>query len=133
MKNTTNKLSSFSSEKFFSNDCFCNKKELSLYINEIMRNKNLISSDIYKRADISKQTWSHIYSGQNCPSPENARRLLIGLKCDLMESEKFLSYCGMSFVTGSIYDDCLIYCLENHYDNMVDVSIYINQQLSSAA
>ena len=111
-------------EKVFSKDDFCNKTGLSLYINELMREKGLESaSEIYTRAGISKQTWSHIYSGQYCPSPENARKLTIGLKCTLSEAEKLLSYCGMSFVPGNDNDECFKYCIENQIFRIVDVLI----------
>lgn len=130
---STFNVSSQLTEKFFTNDCFCNKRALSLYINDLMRKKNLNGPDVYKRAGISKANWSNYISEKNNPTPENARRLLVGLKCTPKEAEELLSYCGLNFTTGNIYDKCLLHCLENHIDNMVDVSIYIDKYLTTAA
>ncbi|MDY5818839.1 MAG: helix-turn-helix transcriptional regulator [Treponema sp.] len=131
--NSTHKGSSHFSEKLFSNDCFCNKRALSIYINELMRKKELNGPDVYKRAGISKANWSNYISEKNNPTPENARRLLVGLKCTPEEAKVLLSYCGMNFTRGNVYDECLLYCLENHFDNMIDVSIYIENHLSMTA
>lgn len=124
--------SSFS-EKFFTNDCFCNKRGLSFYINDLMREKALTGPDVYKRAGISKQNWSYYISEEHSPNPANARRLVVGLKCTSEEAKVLLSYCGMTFISGNVYDECLLHCLENHVYNMVDVSIYIDNNLSLAA
>ena len=131
--NPTLNNSTHLSEKFFTNSCFCNKKALSIFINDMMREKGLSGPDVYKRAGISKANWSNYISEKNNPTPENARRLLVGLKCSPEEAEVLLSYCGFNFTTGNIYDECLLRCLENHIDNMVDVCVYIYNYLSVAS
>ena len=117
------------SDKFFTEDSFCDTSAISLYINKLMREKNLQScSDIYNRAELSKQTWSNIYSGKNCPTKENARKLVIGLKCTLSEAIELLSYCGLSFVPGNFYDECFLACIKQQRFNMVDVQIFMDNQ-----
>ena len=123
------------SDKFFTEDSFCDTDAISLYINKLMREKNLQScSDIYNRAGLSKQTWSNIYSGKNCPTKENARKLVIGLKCTLSEAVELLSYCGLCFVPGNFYDECFLACIKQQRFNMVDVQLYMdNQQKTKSA
>ena len=133
MKKSTNKLSSSNSEKIFTNDCFCNKKALSLFINDLMRKRGLNGPDVYNRAGISKANWSNYISEKSNPSPENARRLTIGLKCTMEEAKELLSYCGMTFTMNNKYDNGFLYCLENHIYNMIDVSIYIDRHCNLAA
>ena len=86
------------SEKIFTSDCFCNKRALSIYINDLMREKDLRAPDVYKRAGISKANWSNYISEKNNPTPENARRLLVGLKCTPEEAKVLLSFCGMNLI-----------------------------------
>ncbi len=120
-------------EKIFTKDSFCDKKAVARYINELMIKKNLIlASEVYKRAGISKQTWSHIFSEQTCPTQENARRLVIGLKCTLPEAEQLLAYCGMCFVPGNHIDDCFKACIQHEIFNMVDVQLYMSGQWKTA-
>ncbi|MCQ2248387.1 MAG: helix-turn-helix domain-containing protein [Treponema sp.] len=133
MKKSTLKTPTHFSEKFFTNDCFCNKRALSIYINDLMREKDLRGPDVYKDAGISKANWSNYISEKNNPSPENARRLVVGLKCSPEEATLLLSYCGMTFTKGNVYDECLLHCLENHVAKMTDVTIFINNYLSQAA
>lgn len=101
-----------------------------------MREKNLLlSSEIYNRAGLSKQTWSNIYSGKNCPTKEKARRLAIGLKCTVSEAKELLAYCGLSFVPGNLIDEYFLACIEHQRFNMVDVQLYMygQEKLRSAA
>ena len=90
-----------------------------------MQEKELDHRDVYKNAEISRQTWSNIISEKNGPSPQNARKLVIGLHCTVPEAEKLLAYCGYSFVEGCEYDDCIKYCLEHHIYKDVDVQQYV--------
>lgn len=135
-KNSKISCNNFISEKFFKEDSFCDTKAVSNYIHKLMREKNLLlSSEIYNRAELSKQTWSNIYSGKNCPTKENARKLVIGLRCTLSEAVELLSYCGLCFVPGNFYDECFLACIEQQRFNMVDVQLYMHGQekLRSAA
>lgn len=116
------------SEKFFTTDLFCNKKEVSEYIWSLVREKNFSKiSVIYDNADISKQNWSNYVSGKNVPNPVNARKLVIGLGCTLEEAETLLALCGFQFVKNNIVDDCIKQCIKEKVFNMADVYIRIDE------
>lgn len=118
------------SDCFFNSELFCNKNEIADYIRFLMREKNLISTDVYKKADISKQNWSNYISGKNSPNLVNARKLMIGLECSIEEAEHLLSLCGFQFVKNNKADECLKMCLAKHIFNMVDAYIFVNNYLS---
>ena len=116
------------SEKFFTTDLFCNKKEVSEYIWSLVREKNFSkTSVIYDNADLSKQNWSNYVSGKNVPNPVNARKLVIGLRCTLDEAETLLALCGFQFVKNNIVDDCIKQCLEDKIFNMAEVYLRIDE------
>lgn len=111
---------------------FCNKRIFADYLHDLVREKNLLEPDVYKRAGISKQTWSNLYSAKTCPTPENSRRLVIGLKCSLPEAEKLLALCGYTFIEGCEYDDCIKACLAEGIFNYTYVELNIYQNSISA-
>ena len=116
------------SEKFFTTDIFCNKKEVSEYIWTLVREKKFSKiSVIYDNADLSKQNWSNYVSGKNVPNPVNARKLVIGLRCTLEEAETLLALCGFQFVKNNIVDDCIKQCIKEKLFNMTDVYIRIDE------
>ena len=116
------------SEKFFTTDIFCNKKEVSEYIWTLVREKKFSKiSVIYDNADLSKQNWSNYVSGKNVPNPVNARKLVIGLRCTLEEAETLLALCGFQFVKNNIVDDCIKQCIKEKFFNMTDVYIRIDE------
>ena len=118
-------MKSFATSTKKSENLFCNKSLFSDYLHKLIREKGLLEPDVYKRAGISKQTWSNLYSGKTCANFLNARKLVVGLKCSLSEAVELLAYCGMTFATGNYYDDCIKECLKNHIFNFVDVEIYM--------
>ena len=109
---------------------FYNSEALSSMIFELLNEKNLQNNhpDVYKRAGLSRANFSNYISGKNCPTPEKARRLIVGLKCSLPEAEKLLSYCGYAFSKDAPYDNCLKECLQQKIYNYTDVEIYISQK-----
>ena len=116
------------SEKFFTANLFCNKKEVSDYIWVLFRGKNFEKpSDVYVSADITKQNWHNYISGKNIPNAVNARKLVIGLKCTLDEAETLLALCGLQFVKNNIVDDCIKQCIKEKLFNMADVYIRIDK------
>ncbi len=106
---------------------FYNSKAFSDMIFKLLNEKNLQNnhSDVYKRAGISRANFSNYISGNHCPSPEKARRLIVGLKCSLNEAEQLLSFCGYSFSPDAPYDNCLKECLQQKIFNYADIELYI--------
>ena len=114
------------SENFFTANLFCNKREVADYIWYLIREKNFNKlSEVYNRADLSKQNWCNYVSGKNLPNPVNARKLIVGLKCTLEEAETLLALCGFQFVKNNIVDDCIKQCINENIFNMTDVYIRI--------
>ena len=124
------KSTNSSYNSFFNTDLFSNKNEIADYIRYLMQEKNLLSTEVYKKADISKQNWSNYISSKNSPNPVNARKLIVGLECSIEEAEYFLSLCGFQFVEKNKADDCLKACLKKHIYNMVDVYLFLDKNLA---
>ena len=117
-----------SSFETLNNNLFFNKNGFSDYLCDLMHKKNLCQTDIYKRADITRQTWSNIYSGKTRPNEQTSRRLIIGLKCSIEEAEKLLAYCGQCFVLDSDIDNIIKECLKKQIYNFADVEMFIFQR-----
>ena len=113
---------------------FFNSKAFSDEIFKLMVEKNLQDNhpDVYKRAGLSRANFSNYISGNSRPSSENARRLIVGLKCSIPEAEKLLLCCGYAFAPGAPYDICLRECLQQKIYNYTDVELYISRKTGYA-
>lgn len=76
----------------------------------------------YRRAGVSKQTYSRIISQPHSGVNKTiAMRLCIGLKLSFDEAKAFLATAGYAF-SDAIYEDRVFsYCLQNAFYNILDV------------
>lgn len=82
----------------------------------------------YRRAGVSKQTYSRIisnpYSGVN---KTIAMRLCIGLRLPIEEAKRLLAAAGYTF-SEAIYEDRIFsYCLQNAIYNILDVELMLQE------
>ncbi len=84
-------------------------------------------SEVYKRAEISKQLFSKIMSNKDYkPTKDTAIQLAIGLKLDLNQTQKLLEKAGYALTRSSKADLVVEYCIKNRIYNVT----FINEALS---
>lgn len=112
-----------------------NKKEVELYIEKHQKNKERSSSfvdylylmmdkygfdkasDLYNKANISRQLWSSLISEKSHPSLEICIKLVFALKLNNRECKLFLKKAGFTLASASKYSLIIRYALEhNVYD-----------------
>ena len=112
-----------------------NKKEVELYIEKHQKNKERSSSfvdylylmmdkngfdkasDLYNKANISRQLWSSLISEKSHPSLEMCIKLVFALKLNNRECKLFLKKAGFTLASASKYSLIIRYALEhNVYD-----------------
>lgn len=85
------------------------------------------ASTCYKRAGISKQTYSRIisnpFSGVN---KMTAMQLCIGLRLSYQEAVRLLASAGYTFSEAILGDRVFAYCLQNSVYNIFDVKEMLN-------
>ena len=99
-------------------------------LRRIIREKNLIESDVYKRANLTKQAFNGIYNEGKVPKKNNVLALCIGLRLNIDEADDFIEKAGYSFSRGNKHDYIVRYFLENGiYDVYKINEILINEDL----
>lgn len=107
-----------------------NKKLVSFQekVYEIINAKKLDNVDVYKKAYISKQTWSKVTNTvtKKNPSKDTAFQICIGLDLNYEESIELMALAGHSLSNGEPRDLCLRYCLENevHDIDVINVALH---------
>lgn len=99
-------------------------------LRRIIREKNLIESDVYKGANLTKQAFNGIYNEGKVPKKNNVLALCIGLRLNIDEADDFIEKAGYSFSRGNKHDYIVRYFLENGiYDVYKINEILINEDL----
>ena len=99
-------------------------------LRRIIREKNLIESDVYKRANLTKQAFNGIYNDGKVPKKNNVLALCIGLRLNIYEADDFVMKAGYSFSVGNKHDYIVRYFIENEiYDVFKINEILINEDL----
>lgn len=92
--------------------------------------RNMKDSEIYKRAQISRATFSNIRSGKKGISKQTLMQLCFGLKLSYDESVALMAAADCAFNTSNIRDLVVIYFLKNGiYDTYeVNAELYERNQ-----
>ena len=99
-------------------------------LRRIIREKNLIESDVYKRANLTKQAFNGIYNEGKVPKKNNVLALCIGLRLNIDEADDFIEKAGYSFSKGNKHDYIVRYFIENEiYDVYKINEILIHEDL----
>ena len=102
------------------------EKTFSEYLLDLLRERGGKDSEVYKRAEVSKQLFSKILSDRNYqPTKSTAVQLAIGLQLDLPMTQKFLERAGYSLTRSSKADLVVQYYIERKIYNVV----FINEAL----
>lgn len=99
-------------------------KQLSVYLNELMEEKQLTAPEVYHRAEIDRQTYNRLIQYKH-PKRASKRTLLqtaIGLKVTQSEAELLLATCGFTFELTSSEDLAYLFCIQNGIYSMIAVN-----------
>lgn len=80
------------------------------------------TSEIYTRANITKQAWSKIISGKCCPSLNSCIKIAFALRLSNHECKYLLKKAGYTLSSSSIFALIIRYCFENGIYDLCTVS-----------
>lgn len=83
------------------------------------------NSDLYNKANISKQSWSLIVSGQVSPSLKTLIKIIFALHLDNHECKYLLKKAGYTLSSSSNYALIIRYCLENKIYDLSKLNDYL--------
>jgi len=85
-------------------------------------------ADIYKRAEMTKQTFSNIRCDESyTPSKNTVFALCIALRLDIDESLDLLNSASFIFSRSNITDLTIKWCIENKIYDLIEVNDYLIQ------
>ena len=117
-------------DKEFSFVDFVEDESFNDCLRRLIREKNLIESDVYKRTNLTKQAFNGIYNEGKVPKKNNVLALCIGLRLNIDEADDFIEKAGYSFSRGNKHDYIVRYFIENEiYDVYKINEILINEDL----
>lgn len=89
------------------------ESSFSEFLRELLKERKEKDSEIYKRAEVSKQLFSKILSTKDYqPTKSTAVELAIGLQLDLNQTQKLLEKAGYTLTRSSKTDLVVQYCIE---------------------
>ena len=99
---------------------------LSEHLRDLLRERSGKDSEVYKRAEISRQIFSNILNNENYhPTKSTMIQLAIGLELDLPQTQKLLEKAGYALTRSSKADLVVEYCIKRR---MYSVT-FINEAL----
>ena len=102
----------------------------SEYLLDLLKERGGKDSEVYKRAEISKQLFSKILSNRDYrPTKDTAIQLAIGLQLDLNQTQKLLEKAGYALTRSSKTDLVVQYYIEKKVYSVT----FINEALSDCA
>ena len=85
----------------------------SEFLLDLLRERSGKDSEVYKRAEVSKQLFSKILNNPDYqPTKSTAIQLAIGLQLDLTQTQKLLEKAGYALTRSSRADLVVKYCIE---------------------
>ena len=85
------------------------------------------SSDLYDKANISRQYWHKIISNECSPSLETALKLVFALHLNNHECKYLLKKAGYTLASSSTYSLVIRYCIENKIYDLNKVNDYLEK------
>ena len=85
------------------------------------------TSDLYDKANISRQYWSKIINKERQPSLETVLKIVFALKLQNHECKYLLKKAGYTLASSSTYALVIIYCIENKIYDLNKVNDYLEE------
>lgn len=100
---------------------------LRKYIRDYNKKYNTKDSDIYKKADISKEHFNKIINQK--VKPQKKPLIALGLALDLTkdEIEKLLNYAGFHLTNTNKFDVIIMFCLEKNFRDIIFINTILEE------
>ena len=85
------------------------------------------NSDLYDKANISRQYWSKIINKERQPSLETVLKIVFALKLQNHECKYLLKKAGYTLASSSTYALVIRYCIENKIYDLYKVNDYLEE------
>ena len=85
------------------------------------------NSDLYEKANISRQYWSKIINKERQPSLETVLKIVFALKLQNHECKYLLKKAGYTLASSSTYALIIRYCIENKVYDLNKVNDYLEE------
>ena len=85
------------------------------------------NSDLYKKANISRQLWSSIISDKSKPSLPVTLKIVFALHASNKECKLLLKKAGYTLSSSSRLSLIIRYCLENEIYDLIEVNKYLEE------
>ena len=85
------------------------------------------SSDLYDKANISRQYWHKIISNECSPSLETVLKLVFALHLNNHECKYLLKKTGYTLASSSTYSLIIRYCIENKIYELNKINDYLEK------
>ncbi len=85
-----------------------------IYLSNLIKERGYTKdSQVYNKANISRQTWSSIMSGKHIPSLNNLIKIVFALELNNHECKYLLKKAGYTLSSANSYYLIIRYCIEN--------------------
>lgn len=98
-------------------------KDFVSYLYQLMDERGYSkNSDLYNKANISRQTWSLIISNKINPSLNSVLKIVFALELNNHECKFLLKKAGYTLASSSTYSLIIRYCIENRIYDLIKVN-----------
>ncbi|MCH5179818.1 MAG: helix-turn-helix transcriptional regulator [Erysipelotrichales bacterium] len=103
-------------------------KDFVSFLYDLMDKYNITkTSDIYNKANITKQAFSSIISGKCNPSLNTCVKIAFAMKLDNHDCKYLLKKAGYTLPSSSKYSCIIRYCIENKIYDLYKLNEYLEQ------
>lgn len=85
------------------------------------------SSDLYNKANITRQHWSSIISSKINPSMQTVVKIVFALQANNHECKTLLKKAGYTLASASEYSLIIRYCIENKIYDLNELNKYLEE------
>ncbi len=98
-------------------------EDFTAYLYELMEKYGIEkSSDVYQKANVTKQAWSKIVSGKSLPSLNTCVKIALAMRLTNHECKYLLKKAGFTLASSSLFALIIRYCFENGIYDIYRVS-----------
>ena len=99
-----------------------------IYLSNLIKEHGLTKdSEVYNKANISRQTWSSIMSGKVTPQLNNLIKIVFALELDNHECKYLLKKAGYTLSSSNNYYLIIRYCIENKIYDLSKLNDYLTE------
>ena len=103
-------------------------KDFGMYLDTLMAKHGFKKdSELYNKANISKQSWSLIISGKVTPSLNTLVKIAFALEVDNHECKYLFKKAGYTLASSSDYALIIRYCIENKIYDLYKLNEYLKE------